>query len=205
MAQADGSSGSDAGSRPQRKGMQVRRGVRLCLREVQYLVLRVWFTLIGPPRVLSHHYETNARLLRAFGARVGTDVRVLSPVTIHMLTHSYRNLTIGDRCIVNGNNFIDLSETVTLEAGASLGPGVVIMTHNRFNRNAFLEKRLSRMCGRKPVVIGAGAGIKANALILHGVTVGSEAVVAGASVVIKDVPARHFVSGAPAVTRTVLE
>jgi hypothetical protein len=80
MAQADGSSGSDDGSRPQRKGMQVR------LREVQHLVLRVWFTLIGPPRLLTYHCETNARLLRAFGARVGTDVRVLSPVTIHMLT-----------------------------------------------------------------------------------------------------------------------
>jgi acetyltransferase-like isoleucine patch superfamily enzyme len=37
------------------------------------------------------------------------------------------------------------------------------------------------------------------------VTVESGAVIAGASVVIKDVPARHSVGGAPAVTRTVLE
>lgn len=182
----------------------VRLFLRRVLTEIQFWVLYAWHWVMGPPRVLRFRYEMNARLLRAFGATIGKDVRILSPITLNIVMHSYRNLTVGDCCIINGNNFLDLSEAITLEDYVSLGPGVIVMTHNRFNRNEFLEKRLSRMCGRKPVLIRHGAGIKANALILHGVTIGESAVVAGASVVIKDVPAKHFVSGVPAVTRVVL-
>lgn len=183
---------------------QVRRVLRLICTEAQYVTLHAWHWIMGPPRILSYRYETNERLLRAFGARIGKDVRILPPVTFNLVAHSFRNLRIGDHVIVNGNTFFDLSESITLEDGASIGPGVTIMTHNRFNRNEFLESRLSLMCGRKPVVVKAGGNVKANAIILHGVTIGEEAVVAGASVVIKNVPPRHFVSGIPAVTRKVL-
>jgi acetyltransferase-like isoleucine patch superfamily enzyme len=172
--------------------------------EAQFAVLYAWHRVMGPPRVLRFRLETNVRLLRAFGARIGEGAWILSPITVNFDGGRYHNLTVGDHCVINGNNFLDLSEKITLEDYVSLGPGVIVMTHNQFNRNEFLERRLSRMCGCKPVVIKAGAGIKANALILHGVTIGESAVVAGASVVIKDVPARHFVSGVPAVTRSVL-
>lgn len=173
--------------------------------ETQFLLLWTWHRVIGPPRLFRFHNAMNIRLLRAFGATVGEGSFILSPITFNLTAEDgFRNLTIGDDCIINGNNFLDLSATITLEDGVSLGPGVTIMTHNRFNQNEFLEKRLSRMCGIKPVRIGRGSGIKANALILHGVSVGRDAVVAGASVVIKDVPDRAFVSGAPAIVRTVL-
>jgi acetyltransferase-like isoleucine patch superfamily enzyme len=94
---------------------------------------------------------------------------------------------------------------VTIGDGASLGPGVTVMTHNRFNFNPFLEKRLARLCGRMPVTIGPGAGIKAHALILHGVTIGAEAVVAGGAIVVKDVPPRTWVTGSPAVVKMTLD
>ena len=183
---------------------QVRRVLRLICTEAQYGALYAWHWIMGPPRVLSYRYETNERLLRAFGAKIGKDVRLLPPITFNLVAHNFANLRIGDHCIVNGNTFFDLSESITLEDGASIGPGVTLMTHNRFNRNEFLEARLSLMCGRKPVVVKAGGNVKANAIILHGVTIGEEAVVAGAAVVIKSVPPRHFVSGTPAVTRKVL-
>lgn len=199
----DGAPAKSGGTRGRIQGA-VRRALRWALTEAQFLALYSWHWVMGPPRVLRFRYEVNARLLRAFGAELGRDVRILAPVTLNLVAHSYRNLRVGDHVIINGNNYLDLSEAITIGDYASLGPGVTVMTHNRFNRNEFLERRLARMCGRKPVVIGCGAGIKANALILHGVTIGESAVVAGASVVIKDVPARHFVSGVPAVTRTVL-
>ncbi|HRA79355.1 MAG TPA: sugar O-acetyltransferase, partial [Burkholderiaceae bacterium] len=80
-----------------------------------------------------------------------------------------------------------------------------VMTHNAFNKNRFLESRLPRLVGDKPVVIGAGAGIKAAAVILHGVTIGEEALVAGGSVVARNVPRRTYVSGVPAVIRRNLD
>jgi acetyltransferase-like isoleucine patch superfamily enzyme len=155
--------------------------------------------LFGPPRVLNYSTELNADLLRHFGAKVGRhDVRIWGPITFHETYSSYKNLNIEDGCAFNGNNFLDLSSTITLQKGVSIGPGVTIMTHNFYNRNKFLEDRLPHTCGRKGVLIKEGAGIKAHALIIMGVTIGRNAVVAGGAVVNRDVPDNSFVAGVPA-------
>ncbi|MCL4185649.1 MAG: hypothetical protein KJ011_19640 [Burkholderiaceae bacterium] len=160
---------------------------------------------MGPPGVLAYHMDINVRLLRAFGAKVGENTRLVAPITLCNIWLGYRNLTIGDDVAFNGGTFLDLFNRITIERGASLGPNVIVMTHNAFNKNRFLESRLPRLVGDKPVVIGAGAGIKAGAVILHGVTVGEEALVAGGSVVNRDVPRRAYVSGVPAVIRRNLD
>ena len=79
-----------------------------------------------------------------------------------------------------------------------MGPGVIIMTHNRYNHNEFLEERLAHTCGVKDVLIKEGTGIKAGALIIHGITIGKNAVVAGLAVVNRDVKDHCFVGGVPA-------
>lgn len=56
-----------------------------------------------------------------------------------------------------------------------------------------------------PVVIGRNVWIGANVTILPGVTIGDDAVIAAASVVTKDVPARALVVGSPARVRRVIE
>ncbi len=157
------------------------------------------FKIIGPPRILQFGWPVNAAILRAFGAKVSKQrVSVQSPSILHGARKGYANLTIGDGCLLNGNNFLDLSGGITLEKGVSLGPGVIIMTHNRFNHNAFLEERLAHTCGVKGVLIKEGAGIKAGALIIHGITIGKNAVVGGGAVVNRDVPDNCFVAGVPA-------
>jgi maltose O-acetyltransferase len=157
------------------------------------------FKIIGPPRTLRYGQRLNAAILRAFGANVGkTEVSVHSPVIIHNAADGYANLTIGDGCLINGANFLDLTGRITLENGVSLGPGVIIMTHNRYNYNAFLEERLAHTCGVKDVLIKEGTGIKAGALIVHGITIGKNAVVAGGAVVNRDVPDNCWVAGVPA-------
>ena len=167
--------------------------------------LFLWFSKFGPPRVLNYHEGLNAEILRYFGAKVGNDfVRVKGPITLHYgiererYRQAYANLTIEDGCAFNGNNYLDLTSKITLKKGVSLGPGVTINTHNRYNYNPFLEERLSHTCGQKGVLIKEGAGIKAHALITMGVTVGKNAVVAGGSVVNRDVPDNVFVAGIPA-------
>lgn len=54
------------------------------------------------------------------------------------------------------------------------------------------------------IIVGNNVWIGANVTVLPGVTIGDDAVVAAASVVTKDVPARSIVIGSPAkVVRTV--
>lgn len=169
------------------------------------ILLMLWHALAGPPRILSYDKFTNAMLLRAFGASVSWDnARVHGPITLHSARGSFANLTIGENCVINGQNFFDLNDRITLESGCSIGPGVIIMTHNAFNGNPFLQKRLSRLAGSGPVTIGRGAGIKVNAVILHGVTIGEEAVVAGGAIVSRDIPDRAYVTGVPAVVKKLL-
>jgi acetyltransferase-like isoleucine patch superfamily enzyme len=157
------------------------------------------YKLIGPPRILRFSWTVNAALLRAFGAQVSKkNAVILSPVILHSARKGYRNLTISDNCLLNGNNYLDLTAPITLEEGVSLGPGVTIMTHNRYNHNEFLETRLAHTCGKKEVLIKKGAGIKAGALIVHGITIGQNAVVAGHAVVNRDVPDNCLVAGVPA-------
>jgi acetyltransferase-like isoleucine patch superfamily enzyme len=195
---------------PLRRRPLATHSLRLLLRggllRVEFALLYLWFRIVGPPRLLCYRNEVNLWLLRAFGASVGRrNVLIQAPVTINNADYDFANLTIGDDVILNGNNFIDIRQPVTLERGVSLGPGVTIMTHNGFNDNPFLTARLERLCRTKPVVIKAGAGIKAHAVILHGVTVGEESVVAGGSVVSRSVPRRTYVSGVPAVVRKNLD
>ena len=157
------------------------------------------FKIIGPPRILQFGWPINAAILRAFGANISKNhVFVHSPVVLHGARKGYANLTISEGCLLNGNNFLDLSCGITLERGVSLGPGVIIMTHNRYNHNTFLEERLAHTCGVKGVLIREGAAIKAGTLIVHGITIGKNAVVAGGAVVNRDVPDNCFVAGVPA-------
>ena len=158
-----------------------------------------FYRFVGPPRILRFSAELNADILKTFGANIGkNNVRIHSPIILHEAEKGYSNLTIHDGCILNGNNFLDLSSRITLEQGASLGPCTVIMTHNRYNYNSFLEDKLAHTCGKKDVLIKRGAGIKAAALITMGVTIGENAVVAGGAVVNRDVPDNCFVAGVPA-------
>ena len=162
----------------------------------RYLIL--FFKIYRHPTILTYSSETNTAILRAFGATIGENVNIVSPITLANTIHRYENLTIGDNCILNGNNFLDLREKIILENGVSLGPGVIIMTHNRYNGNPFLEDRLAHTCGHKEVIIKKGSGIKAGALIIHGITIGENAVVGGNAVVNRDVPDNCFVGGVPA-------
>lgn len=178
--------------------MMRRRFTRLA-RRVKHVFVLGLIRIKGPPRMLTYDTTLNRRILVMFGARIGRKrVRIHAPLTLHAAERGYSNLTIEDGCILGGNNYLDLSAEVVLEEGVSLGPGVTIMTHNRFNYNEYLENRLKSACGEKPVRIGRGSGIKADALITMGVTVGENAVVGGGAVVNRDVPAYCFVGGVPA-------
>jgi acetyltransferase-like isoleucine patch superfamily enzyme len=183
--------------------VSMERRVRLLCRFVYRKALILAYRAFGPPRVLLFSSGTNAAVLRAFGATIGIkNVRLHAPITLHGAEKGYSNLSIADDCILNGNNYLDLAGRIVLEEGVSLGPGVMISTHNRYNHNAYLEERLADTCGVRDVTIKRGAGIKAGAVIVMGVTVGENCVVAAGAMVNQNVPPHSIVAGAPArVTR----
>jgi acetyltransferase-like isoleucine patch superfamily enzyme len=175
-----------------------RNYVRQGLIAIAKIALVFFFKIIGPPRILKYPSSINIALLRAFGAKIGKKTIICSPITLNNTGGNFSNLNIEDNCSLSGNNFLDLRGRITLEKGVSLGPGVIIMTHNRYNYNAFLEERMAHTCGIKDVLIKEGSGIKAGALIVHGITIGKNCIVGGNAVVNRDVPDKCFVGGVPA-------
>lgn len=176
---------------------------RIIKKSVYFLVdilIISYFKITNPPNLLVFSTRLNKKILVAFGAKIGNDVRIMAPITFASVkfNNGYHNLSVGDRCLISGNTFFDLASRIVLEDGVSIGPGVIIMTHNGYNYNPFLEDRLANSCGKKEVVIKEGTGIKAGALIVHGITVGKNVVVAGNAVVNRDVPDNCFVAGIPA-------
>lgn len=128
-------------------------------------------------------------LLRVFGARVGAAVHVWPTVRITIPW----NLTLGDECAVGDGAIlyalgpIGVGKRATISQGAHLCAG----THDWRDPTMPLLK--------PPINIGSDTWICAEAFIGPNVCIGSGAIVAARSVVIKDVGDAVMVGGNPAL------
>ena len=107
-------------------------------------------------------------------------------------------IEIGSHCLISWNVAIADSDFHPLDA-----------FQRRVDAQAlapFLKNRPSRPVLRSaPVIIGDNVWIGMNAVVLKGVTIGENSVVAAGSVVTKDVPANVIVAGNPAAVVKQLE
>lgn len=95
------------------------------------------------------------------------------------------------------NVFINHSFTAMSIGGISMGDNVQIGPHVTIvTDNHDLKNRNILICGQ--VTIGNNVWIGAGVSVMPGVTIGDNAVIAGGSVVTKDVPANAVVGGNPA-------
>ena len=100
-------------------------------------------------------------------------------------------IKIGKRVFVNHSLTCMGAGGITIDDGVMIGPNVRIVTDNHDFQN-----RMVLRC--KPVYIGSNAWIGIGAIILPGVTIGENAVVAAGAVVTKDVAPNTIVGGNPA-------
>jgi len=104
-------------------------------------------------------------------------------------------LTIGDRCYIARNAWIQSLGTVTLEDEVVCGPYVVIASTNHGFVNG---TTVGGGTFPKPIRIGRGTWIGARAVITAGVTIGRGNLVAAGAVVTRDTPDNVIVGGVPA-------
>ena len=142
-----------------------------------------------------------AMICEQFGS-VGTNVSVGDGIIIGFgdNIHIGNNVSINYRCILTDCNSIVIGNDVLI------APGVQI---NTASHPTHLEERLTKDWNptsgeyrwrtfARPIIIGDGCWIGANATILGGVTIGNGAVVAAGAVVTKDVEPHTVVGGVPA-------
>lgn len=102
-----------------------------------------------------------------------------------------QNLEVGDFVFVNRGVFIDTKGGVLIGNSVGITEDVRIFTHSHSESSHIVRDY-------RPVVIRDYAKVYTGAIILPGVTVGEQAIVAAHAVVTKDVPANMVVAGSPA-------
>lgn len=141
------------------------------------------------------------KLLKSYGANIGSDVRFKAPFHIDNATGDadstgdFSNLTIGNRCYIAKDVFFDLPDKIIIEDECAIGPGTKLITHSDCGTR-IMSRWYPRVRG--PIVIGYGTWVGVHVTILHGVTLGRCCVVAAGSVVTKSFPDYSVVAGVPA-------
>jgi acetyltransferase-like isoleucine patch superfamily enzyme len=105
-------------------------------------------------------------------------------------------IKIGNHCILNGT-IIHCRTTVTIGNFCMFGPVTKIVDNDSHRVSTDIYER-RKAPDSAPIALGDNVWIGMNSLILKGVTIGDNSIVAAYSVVTKDVPANTLVAGNPA-------
>ncbi|MDN6399827.1 MAG: sugar O-acetyltransferase [Brachybacterium sp.] len=140
--------------------------------------------------------EVRSLLAQLTGHEIDESVTMFPPFT----TDFGKNTHLGKRVFLNaGCRFQD-------QGGIEIGDDCLI-GHNTVIASLNHDLAPSRRGDMHPgkVTVGRNVWIGANVTILPGVTIGDDAVIAAASVVTKDVPARALVVGSPGRVLRLIE
>lgn len=105
-------------------------------------------------------------------------------------------ISVGANLYANRYLILDCIESITIGDGSRIGPFVFITDHN-YNTSVPGNLNENDLVSR-PVHIGRNVWIGAHAVILMGVTIGDNAIIAAGAVVTHDIPAGSTVKGIPA-------
>lgn len=142
------------------------------------------------------------KLLRKFGAIVGDGTTIKRSIIID---NAYEDMTsrgdfsgliIGNNCYIGDDVYMDLADSIFIEDNVVISARVAFITHADCNRSEYLSEKYPRQQGG--IRIESGSWIGFNAVILHGVTVGENSLVAACSLVDNNVDGHALYSGVPA-------
>lgn len=134
-------------------------------------------------------------LVRASGWRIERTSTIFGAPRVFGVPPTAGRIVVGHEVRINLGCTFELSDTITIGNGVSIGPNVTVLTSS--HQLGGSGARAGAM-SFGPVTIGDGAWIGAGSTVLSGVTIGPGAVVGAGSTINKDVPADSLVIGVPA-------
>jgi len=186
--------------RSQWKRGLVRAYYRLCLDIAYYFASTRAFN----PLFLTMPDELIPETLIRFGAKVGHDTTIMSPLYVHNVgkhrSDHFANLAIGSHCHLGPDLFIDFTDRIEIEDQVTISMRVSLITHMNVGQSPLRSKHFPPQ--NSPIRIRRGAYIGVNATVLKGVEIGECVVVGAGCVVTKDVPpGAVIVSGTSRIIR----
>ena len=163
--------------------------------------------MANPPRITQRvarrDYETRIAprsLLRVFWQKqLHIFARFTIPADLRLQLYRWMGIRIGRHCFVGLDTWLDdqFPELVVIEDDVTISFRVTVIVHDDAKRMDRTEA--GALDGTvAPVILRRGCYLGAGALLLPGVTVGEDAVVAAGAVVTRDVPAGAVAAGVPA-------
>lgn len=112
--------------------------------------------------------------------------------------HRWRGVKIGKGVYIGHEVMFDrvFTDQISIGDNTSVGDRTIITAHANIPSDTILKKLYPRKISKTR--IGKGVWIMPNVIIIPGVVIGDESVIATGSVVTKDVPPRTLVGGVPA-------
>lgn len=171
--------------------------IKLIIREpyVRYRCERVGNRLVlegASPQIFGNGY-----------VELGDDVTIGAPCTWD-LAYSVAGrprLIVGNRVSINYRNLMSIAKSITIGDYTMIAGNVSLFDNN--SHPVSPARRLAHESisaeDADPIVIGKNCWIGLNSIILRGVTIGDNSIVAAGSVVTKSVPPNTIVAGNPAV------
>ncbi len=102
-----------------------------------------------------------------------------------------QNIEVGSNVFINRNTFLDSKGGIEIGDYSGLGENVIIFTHGH-------SESVHDVRSYGKVIIGDFVKVYSASMIMPGVTIGDQAIVAAGSLVNKDVPPNTVVAGIPA-------
>jgi acetyltransferase-like isoleucine patch superfamily enzyme len=106
-------------------------------------------------------------------------------------------IKIGDNCSLNGT-VIHSRNAVIIGNNCMFGPGVIILDNDSHNTSIDPERRRRGEISDSPVIIGNNVWVGMRSIIMKGVHIGDNSIVAAGSIVTKNVPQSSLFGGNPA-------
>lgn len=142
---------------------------------------------------LNTGYKTADQAREQLGRIIGQELDVSVSINLPIQTDFGRHIRLGKEVFINKEAFfVDLGGII-IEDKVLIGPRVTLVTVNHL-----LAPAKRRGLEVKPILIKENAWLGAGVIVLPGVTIGENAVVAANSTITKDVPANTIVAGTPA-------
>ena len=148
--------------------------------------------------------SVTAKILRAFGARVGCRTTFKRSLFIDNAYEDENSagdfsfLEVGNNCYIGDVVYFDLSNKIVIEDNSVISGRVSFVTHADCNRSPFLNERFPRISDS--IIVRKGAWIGFGATIMSGVSIGDNSVVAACSLVRQTIGDKTVAWGIPAET-----
>jgi len=180
-------------------GIGIRRGLNelyIALIVLEFSIRKFFFGFENANKMLQTvDKRAVIPILRKNSAIIRNNCDIESPLIFHNCKN-YKNLIIGNNCHIGKNAFLDLKAPIVMEDAVNISMCTTILTHFDAGKSPLKEHGFPDLNGK--VLLKKGCYIGANAIILHGVTIGECAVVGAGAVVTKDVSPFTMVGGVPA-------